>query len=175
MYQVIFRGTIAEGHASATVRQQLGQRFGLSAQRLDALFSGRPVVVKKGLDRDKAERLQAAFGEVGAVCEIRAEDGAAPAAAQANAGAAARETGAERTAAADPNRTIVDLPVRDDVDDLSLAPPETYHPTAEPPPAPAIDTSELAVIDDGGPLEARDDGAAPPDIDTSGLDLEPMH
>jgi len=71
MFQVVFRGQVAEGFTVAQVRERLAEQFRLSAERLDALFSGRPVVLKKGLDQAGAERLQTLFGKAGAVCEIR--------------------------------------------------------------------------------------------------------
>ncbi len=70
-YQVVFRGVLTGEHAEETVKQQLADLFGMPAQRIDALFSGKPVVVKKNVDRATAERFDQTFRKAGAVCDIR--------------------------------------------------------------------------------------------------------
>lgn len=208
MFQVVFRGQVAEGFTVAQVRERLAEQFRLSAERLDALFSGRPVVLKKGLDQAGAERLQKMFGKAGAVCEIREvaqsqESAASPASSTTSSSGGAGATTSERPAAAetpqtearggattdeaparadgiagtevadDPNGTVVNLPIPDDLSGLALDPAERYVPPGEPEPVPQIDTSGLEVVDDSGPLQPRDDTAEAPAIDISGLDLAP--
>lgn len=208
MFQVVFRGQVAEGLTVTQVRERLAEQFRLSAERLDALFSGRPVVLKKGLDQAGAERLQNIFGKAGAVCEIREmaesqQSAASPGSSTTSSNSSAEAATSERPAAAepaetaarggattdqaparaegiagtevadDPNETIVNLPIPDDLSGLEIDPAERYVPPGEPEPVPKIDTSGLEIVDDSGPLQPRDDTAEPPAIDISGLDLAP--
>lgn len=78
-YQVVFRGELTGEHPAETVKQRLADLFGMPTGRIDALFSGKPVVVKKNVDRGTAERFEQTFRKAGAVCEIRAPDAAATA------------------------------------------------------------------------------------------------
>ena len=95
-FQVVFRGALTGDYAEETVKQRLADQFGMSTQRIDALFTGKPVVVKKNVDRGTAERFQQAFRKAGAECELRGPEGAtASNAAQApGAGEAGGEEGA---------------------------------------------------------------------------------
>lgn len=189
-YQVVFRGELVGDRPEQTVKQQLAALFKMPAAKVEALFSGKPVVVKRNLDQATARKFEAAFRKTGAVCELRgpqgAESGAAPAAAPESAAAdprpapAAREGapaggGGERrgsmAAAGDPNQTLLDVEVpasleglEVDESDAPLAPPDAA-------PAPEIDTSGLGVADNGGDLSEHKP-QSPPDIDISGLSLE---
>ena len=75
---VIYRGDIAPGATLAEVRQRLQDFFNLDDTRAGQLFSGRPVTVKKNVDREKAEQFRALLASMGALAEVR--DSAADAA-----------------------------------------------------------------------------------------------
>lgn len=63
--QVVFAGEVLRGFAVGTVRQALGQRLKLDAERLDNLFSGRPVIVKSRLTPEQAAAWERQFEALG--------------------------------------------------------------------------------------------------------------
>lgn len=205
-FNVVFRGELTGDQSLDTVKRNLAALFKMPAQRVDALFSGRPVVVKRGVDEDTARRFEGAFRKVGAVCELQPVGGpsgpsdarprrvpegsrptdpaatrgaraAADPAPAAGPSAAAGHGATERPsssalAAGDPNQTILDLAIPEDLgglaiddSDAPLEPPNERTP-------PEIDTSGLSIADDDAPLSDRPRQPAP-EIDTSALSLEP--
>ena len=77
-YSVVFSGKVHDGFTVEQVRQNIAALFRTDdATRLDQLFSGSPVVLKKGLDEDRARKYQQTLLKAGAVCELR-QAGAAP-------------------------------------------------------------------------------------------------
>ena len=109
-FDIIFRGDIVLGHQMADVKLKLQQLFKTDAAKVDALFSGRPVPLKRGLDEATAQKYRAALMQAGAMVELKSGDEPAPqlggevaAAAQvATPSPAAPKTLAERLAAAAP-------------------------------------------------------------------------
>jgi len=71
LFNVVFRGDILPGHALPAVKAQMAQLFKLDEARLAAVFSGKPVVLKKDCDAATAEKLKAALTRVGADSEIK--------------------------------------------------------------------------------------------------------
>jgi hypothetical protein len=82
LFNVVFRGDILPGHTLPAVKAQVAQLFKLDDARLAAVFSGKPVVLKKDCDAATAEKFKAALARVGADSEIRSSAAAqaAPAA-----------------------------------------------------------------------------------------------
>ncbi len=70
-FEVVFRGEIKAGADLAIVKQGLARLFGQPSARIEALFCGREVVIKTGIDRTRALRYQADMARVGALCLIR--------------------------------------------------------------------------------------------------------
>ena len=66
MYQLIFRGEVIEGQHPAVVRKRLALALKLDDARIQALFTGTAVVVRKSVDAETAARFQAAFRKAGA-------------------------------------------------------------------------------------------------------------
>jgi hypothetical protein len=73
-YDIIFSGQLLEGSDLETTRQQVGKLFKASAEQLDRLFSGKPVIIKSGADDDSATKYRMAFKQAGALVEIRLSD-----------------------------------------------------------------------------------------------------
>ncbi|MDX1610221.1 MAG: hypothetical protein R3225_08890 [Halofilum sp. (in: g-proteobacteria)] len=188
-YQVVFRGELVGDRPEETVKQQLAALFKMPPEKVEALFSGKPVVVKRNLDQATARKFEAAFRKAGAVCELRGPQGGgsgeAPAAApeptaadpqprpapQEQAGSGTGQRRASLAAAGDPNQTLLDVEVPASLEGLEVD--ESDAPLAPPAdtPAPDIDTSELGVADNGGDLSEHKP-QSPPEIDISGLSLE---
>ena len=55
-FDVIFRGDIVLGHALDDVKVRLQKLFKVDASKIDALFTGRPVILKRNLDSATAEK-----------------------------------------------------------------------------------------------------------------------
>jgi hypothetical protein len=69
-FDIIFRGDIVFGHQLADVKMRLQQLFKADAAKVDALFSGRPVPLKRGLDQASAHKYKDALMKAGAQVEI---------------------------------------------------------------------------------------------------------
>ncbi|MFC1649948.1 hypothetical protein ACFL2X_00110 [Candidatus Latescibacterota bacterium] len=69
-YNLIFRGVIADGHDAETVRKNIAELFKVSEEKVERLFSGRPVTVKKNVDKATALKYQSAFKKAGALCSV---------------------------------------------------------------------------------------------------------
>ncbi|MGR8920757.1 MAG: hypothetical protein ACU85V_14175, partial [Gammaproteobacteria bacterium] len=69
-YAVIFQGRIAEGADPAEVRAKLAKLFNADAARIEAMFSGRKVVIKKGLDAAGAKKYRAVLAKAGALVDV---------------------------------------------------------------------------------------------------------
>ncbi len=80
-FDIYFSGKIMEGQDPAVVRQKVGALFKANEAQLAALFSGKPVRVKAGVDQEAAVKYRVAFRNAGALLEIR-PGGGAPAAAE---------------------------------------------------------------------------------------------
>jgi hypothetical protein len=77
-YDIIFRGDIVLGHQLADVKLRLQQLFKSDAAKIDSLFSGRPVPLKRGLDLSSAQKYRDALIAAGAQIELIANVGAIP-------------------------------------------------------------------------------------------------
>ena len=78
-YNLVFRGDIAAGHKLAEVKQRLANLFKTPPEKIEKLFSGRPVAIKKGLAGADAERYLQALTAAGAVVEKVANTATKPA------------------------------------------------------------------------------------------------
>lgn len=65
-YRLVFSGEVAEGQHPAVVKKRLATVLKLDDERMDVLFAGKPVVVKKATDEKTAARYQQAFQKAGA-------------------------------------------------------------------------------------------------------------
>lgn len=78
-YSVVFRGDILPGHALPDVKTRMAKLFKLDDARLAAVFSGKPVVLKKDCDLATAEKLKSVLTQTGADVEIKPAQATAPA------------------------------------------------------------------------------------------------
>lgn len=70
-YDLFFRGDIVPGRRLDDVRDRLRQLFQIDDARLNALFSGRPMAIRRDLGAGEAERYRAALHDAGALVELR--------------------------------------------------------------------------------------------------------
>lgn len=73
-YDVFFRGEIVPGQRLNEVRERLRQLFQIDDARLNTLFSGRPMAIRRDLGASDAERYRGALLEAGALVELRLLD-----------------------------------------------------------------------------------------------------
>jgi len=69
-YQVIFSGKIIEHADLDMVKANVARVFSMPPDRIEKLFSGRRLVLKKELDQATAERYRATLQRAGALCEL---------------------------------------------------------------------------------------------------------
>jgi hypothetical protein len=82
LYQIVFRGEVAEGREVATVKKDLSALFNAGPSVIETLFSGVPVVIKQGIDQDAAAKYVAAIAGAGGVASAQPMTAAETAAAQ---------------------------------------------------------------------------------------------
>jgi hypothetical protein len=71
-YDIIFRGDIVFGHQLSDVKLRLQQLFKADAAKIDMLFTGKPVPLKKNLDLVSAQKYRDALIKAGAQVELSA-------------------------------------------------------------------------------------------------------
>ncbi len=69
-FDIVFRGDIQFGQNLGDVKLKLQQLFKIDTVKVDALFSGKPVVLKRGLDKTSAEKYQDVLTKAGALVEL---------------------------------------------------------------------------------------------------------
>jgi hypothetical protein len=69
-YQVIFEGKLTGERSLEEVKSNLAALFKMKPEQVDALFSGKAVVIKRDIDQGTALKYQAAFKKAGAVCSV---------------------------------------------------------------------------------------------------------
>lgn len=69
-FDIIFRGDIVLGRQLMDVKATLQQLFKVDAAKVDALFTGKPVPLKRGLDRASAQKYKDALLKAGAQVEL---------------------------------------------------------------------------------------------------------
>lgn len=70
LFDVIFRGDIAPGHQLLDVKANMAKLFKADMARIDALFVGGAVALKKNLDQTTAEKYQAVLKSAGADVQL---------------------------------------------------------------------------------------------------------
>lgn len=69
-FDIIFRGDIVMGHSLADVKLKLQQLFKTDPAKVDALFTGRPVPLKRNLDEATAQKYRDVLLKAGALVEV---------------------------------------------------------------------------------------------------------
>ncbi|RTZ76728.1 MAG: hypothetical protein DSZ02_00545 [Gammaproteobacteria bacterium] len=157
-FDVYFSGEILEGYELEEVKQAVGKLFKLSGPKLEALFAGVPVRVKKNLSVEKAGRFRKVFLESGALVQI----------------VAAGQEPPEEPAPQPVTRRASPAPASSTGEaGLRLAPMEPLE-TASRTPEPRIDTSSLEIRSDEGPIESPQPTEQAPLPDISNLSMAPL-
>ena len=78
LYRVVFNGEINRGNTLAQVKRDLAALFQADAEVIEQLFTGRPIVLKQGLDAETAIQYVSAMSRAGAVSRMEPMPAGAP-------------------------------------------------------------------------------------------------
>lgn len=70
LFDIIFRGDIMPGHQLPDVKKKLAQLFKADEKKINALFSGAAIPLKKNLEKASAEKYQTVLRQAGADVQI---------------------------------------------------------------------------------------------------------
>jgi hypothetical protein len=181
-YDIVYAGRIADGADAAQVQANVAKLFKTEPAKVQHLFTGQRVFVKKGVDDATARQYVAAFGKAGALAEIVPAAVASPAAAPAPrepAAAPAPNPMAARTPSAPlratgpaepPPAALRGTPAV--IPDYTVAEPGVVLVEAVPVVPKQIDTAHLSLAEVGADLGERRTVAVP-QYDLSALTLDP--
>ncbi|MEJ2453790.1 MAG: hypothetical protein P8103_06480 [Candidatus Thiodiazotropha sp.] len=69
-YDVYFSGATLKDADRAEAKRKVGAIFKLEGEKLERLFSGKPIPIKRGVDMDQAVKYRVAFRDAGALVDI---------------------------------------------------------------------------------------------------------
>jgi len=69
-FAVVFSGKLVEGASVERVKGNVAKLFKVEVAKIERLFSGARVVIKKGLDEATAKKYQIALAKAGALCGV---------------------------------------------------------------------------------------------------------
>ncbi len=72
-YDIVFKGEIVKSVDVSTAKQNVGKLFKMQGAKLDALFSGKTIVLKKSLDFDTASKYRVTIKKAGALVDVVAQ------------------------------------------------------------------------------------------------------
>ena len=165
-FAVVFSGQIVDGADAAQVRKNLANLFNVEVKKVEAMFSGKPVLIKNNLDEAKARGYQTALAKAGAVVELAATKSPSGSTSE----SAARPKAAPPTTPAAKKESAPPAPPQ--APDLTIAEVcATLVEYKEVPPT-DFDTTQFDLAEVGATLVEY--GAVPPAVfDTSGMELAP--
>ena len=180
LFEVAFAGKISDGANLEEVKARVAKMFNADDAKLEQLFSGKRIVIKKNIDQATAAKYKTALNRAGARCVVSVISGdpvAAPAAGKPAASSAAAavqiETSYDGEVAPPPQVDPLGI-TGDDIEDLEVdVAPVGSELKAEyvEPDEPQIDLSGLEVAPVGSSLDTAKKAPAPPPPDTSGITM----
>ena len=69
-YQLVFNGTVSDGHNLNEVKHNLASLFKTDETKIEQLFTRLPIVLKKNVDYDAAIKYQRVLHKAGAICQV---------------------------------------------------------------------------------------------------------
>ena len=156
-FQIVYQGQTIPGASREKVKANLAKLFKAPAAKIEPLFSGKPVVIKKNLDEATARKYLIAFKRAGAVARVVNTARARPRP-EGSAGGGSAPTAATQKSAGALAGVTVDQP------GVVIVEPQRSEP-------PAIDTAHLSMDRPGATL-AEPEPVAPPQVNTEGMSLD---
>lgn len=182
-YDLVFSGELVRGADPADARRKLGALFKISEAKVEVLFSGKPVTLKKSLDFATATKYRVAIKKAGCRVDLVENKAKVETPAGGNQGKAvfaAQELSSQQAAPAKPQ--TVSKPANDAAVEAPLSPPNS-RPAQAPVSSPQVESKVEAVVEsrnDSPPLPVVEEvEAAPPpplpEVDSdSSFDLAPL-
>ena len=68
-FAIVFRGRLVAGADPVQVRANFAKLFNIEAARVEQMFAGQPVIIKKGLDLLSADKYKTALAKAGALVD----------------------------------------------------------------------------------------------------------
>jgi hypothetical protein len=177
-YAIVFSGEIVEGFQAISVKAHLAKMLKASPKKIETLFSGKTIVMKRTADKAEAAKYGSALKKVGADVRVKIikSDASTPAPRPAatpitpSPTTPPQATPPQATTASVAAPTPVAIPIN--TSSLSLAPNEgNIVESALPVPAPKLDLSNMSILEnDGTPLVAPKQ-AVKVDIDLSSFSV----
>lgn len=168
VYRLTFRGEVLQGQHASVVKKRLAGLLNLDEAQAEKLFAGRPVVLKREVDRRTAAKFQALFKKAGARLRVRAVESAgttkAPEPESSSSEASPTQVNDTTGEPTEGTSTLDVLPAGSDV--LTTAERQTDQ-------ACEVNTDHLSVLDVGSDLGAASDSnvADAPVLEISHLSL----
>lgn len=183
-FEVVFSGKLVEGAVLEQVKANVAAMFKVEVAKVERLFSGATVSIKKGLDEATAKKYLMALSRAGAVCQVvnRAAVAEKPASsAPSSANAAAKAAPPPKAAAAKSSVTSVELGLQKSVvkespqgvgelGAASIDDPGTILVEHQDIPVPEIDTHDLSLDQPGVALSEHEEVVAP-QVDVSAFSM----
>lgn len=178
-YEVIFRGDVLAGQSVIEVKQRLAQLFNADATRIDQMFSGKPVVIKRNLDMETAERYQSSLLKAGALVDIRSATINETISEEKPVDSSNNDSGLIQEPESEPDQQTQlqsQEQVLEDVDfDVAPVGADVLSPEDKKDFTPVdVDTSSLTIAETGSDVLADEDKKefVPQDVDTSSLSID---
>lgn len=70
LYNVTFEGKVAPGKELEAVKRAIMDLLKVDSRGIERIFSGRPILLKTGVNAGTAEKYRKAIEAAGAVCEV---------------------------------------------------------------------------------------------------------
>jgi hypothetical protein len=187
-YQVVFSGRIIDGAELDMVKHNVARVFNIDAERVEKLFCGRRLILKKQIDQATAEKYQITMQRAGALCEIEntaqvsSEAGAVTGAAASEAQPGATQTATQQQSEGDAGISLAEPCVQlvehavvpeanIDTSDMDMAEPGIQLIEHEAVPEANIDTSGMDMAEPG--IQLAEPGEVPEvEFDTGGMSLD---
>ncbi|MCW8918247.1 MAG: hypothetical protein OQL08_05480 [Gammaproteobacteria bacterium] len=165
-FEVIFSGELSEGAAPEQVKGNVAALFKVEVARVERLFSGATVAIKKGLDEATAQRYRQALLQAGAICQVVNRAAVPPA------DAPARPAVEEDSSALGLQKSVVKAAPTGlgELDGASVDAPGVILVEHREVAAPQIDTSQLSLDQTDAELTQHEE-VAPPRVDLSALSM----
>lgn len=173
LFEVAFSGKISDGANPDEVKAKVGKMFNADDAKIEQLFSGKRIVIKKNIDQATAAKYKTALNRAGAECEVKPMGGgeAAPAAPAAEAAAAEPAESAPATA-----------PAASSGSPASIEYESSYDGDVEPPPqvdplgitGDEIEDLSATLAPVGSELQDEYGSVEEPQIDTADFDMAPV-
>ena len=161
-YRVVFAGELVAGSDADTVKANFQKLFKADAQRVEKLFSGNRVLIKKNVDEATALKYQATLRKAGGVCIVEPMDAEQHAAAAPATPTAEPKSKPPRRSPGPASTWVLEAPGAD------LRDPDAKRETPPPP-----DTGDLTLAAVGAPMLDEHAKPAPFEADLSDMSMAP--